>query len=90
MATTYRLILMDENDWDYVGRTRTRTVEQIKASDKNYEVVASLYGMIIVNTHRDYPEKAIEKMNKCGVIFDVAYHQTDNNMELIEFVEYED
>ena len=82
MATTYRLFLLDEFDWEYVGRNRRATCEKITASPTNYSIITEATGLIVVDIHKDTPEDALLKMRQSGLVWDAAYSQENNECDI--------
>ena len=80
MSTNYRLLLLDDFDWDYVGNTKKDTISTIIS--KNLEIEASLYCLIILNVGKAYYPDIIEDLEKEGVSIDACYYQEDNCSEL--------
>lgn len=77
MSTTYRMILMDEFDWEYEGMSREIITTKIEQCAPHYKVEASIFGMIIVDIDNESVSHFLAEMRECGVVWDVAYSQRD-------------
>ena len=82
MATDYRVILLDEFDWEYMNHNKDMARTVLK--DAKFEETASAYGMLVLEC-RFHPQSVLTKLNNPrNVLWDRAYIQETPNGGLRE------
>lgn len=80
MATDYRVILLDEFDWEYVGHSKTMTVATLEKA--GFEKVAEAYGLLVLECRWHPQDELIKLNNPRGITYDQAYIQVIPSGEL--------
>jgi len=85
MGVEYRLMLMDEFDWNYEGSDREDAANWVIASYPDFKIESSIPYMITIDIGRRGTEDVLSKFKSRDLIaWDAAYYQRDNHMELIK------
>jgi ABC-type hemin transport system substrate-binding protein len=77
MASEYRIVLLDEFDWNYQNITKQDAIEIIKSLD--FEIEAQAPYMLVIGCSRTPPATAISMLWQAGLRFDAVYEQKDND-----------
>ena len=80
MAIEYKLILVDEFDWDYANNKKQHYKGIVKSC--GFDIAGGSDYIMIVRCYRTPPSTAINQLLAAGFVFDSAYYQQDNSIEL--------
>lgn len=80
MAIEYKLILIDEFDWDYADNKKQHYKDIVKLC--GFDIAGGADYLMIVRCYRTLPSAALNKLLQEGIVFDSAYYRQDNSTTL--------
>ncbi len=88
MSASYRLILVDEYDWNYVESSKAMVKDKI-ALNTRVRIEADIPNMIIIDVYKRPPQYVLREFHDAGITYDIAYSQGDGGEVSLELQKIE-